>query len=475
MRRQSVRKSRTAHNSRKVSQFSNFNFKNGRSNNFRVILPEDIEIGFEEVIGHNECKRELSVLLSFLQNPTLYEEAKIFPYCKYLMIGPNGVGKSTLVASIAKTVKVPLVSLEPSFFYDTDNLLEEVDNLFEEVHNTIEKHGNCVLLLKELQYAISVIPEILQPMLEKLIGYFRELPQLVAFATLSTMEAEVELPRLFVEKPAFNKIIQFMFPEKQVREQIIESLIKELPVEKNINVSRMALDTYQMTIGDIKKLIRDAMLHAFQNGRKKLTYSDFAEALAQSTFGYITTKLDEEERIATARHEAGHVIAGYFSSPDTYKVSKVEITPRSVYLGITQETVDESKKSFFKKDLENQIISCLGGMASEEYYYKATTSGVANDLEQATFLAIQIHKIFGMCSEIGPICLFSSDFAMEGLEKKADILIQRYLKEMYNIAKHTISIYSSALEELTQALLDKEVVYSDEVIEILKKHQSKYS
>ena len=79
-------------------------------------MPEDIEIRFEEVIGHNECKRELSVLLSFLQNPTLYEEAKIFPYCKYLMIGPNGVGKSTLVASIAKTVKVPLVSVEPSFF-----------------------------------------------------------------------------------------------------------------------------------------------------------------------------------------------------------------------------------------------------------------------------------------------------------------------------------------------------------------------
>ena len=81
-------------------------------------------------------------------------------------------------------------------------------------------------------------------------------------------------------------------------------------------------------------------------------------------------------------------------------MSKVEITPRSVYLGITQETIDEDKKNFFKQDLENQIISCLGGIASEYYYYNSISSGVKNDLEQATLLAVCVFKGYGMCSEV---------------------------------------------------------------------------
>lgn len=443
-----------------------------QNNNFKITLPEEIEIDFEHVIGHQECKRELSLLLNFLQNSEEYNKQNIFPYCKYLLVGRTGVGKSTLVFSIARAAKIPVFSVEPSFYYNTENLLKGVEHLFHEINTNIEKRGNCILLLKDIEYMNAIAPEVIQPFLEKLLSYFREMPQLVAFASLSTSVPGVEVPKLLIEKPAFNKVIQLEAPELKVREQILGEMLKEVHIDENLNIHRLALDTYQMTTGEIKTLVYDAMLHCMQEGDIKVSYHDFAEVLAQSTFGYASEKLDEKERLATARHEAGHVIAGYFSSPDTYKVSKVEITPRSMYLGITQETVDESKKSFFRKDLENQIITCLGGMASEEYYYGKTTSGVENDLEQATSLAIQIFKVYGMSEEVGPICLLSDFYKLEILEEEADILIQKFLKEMYKKAKALINWHSDALDALTKALLDNEVVYSEEVTEILERYQT---
>lgn len=439
---------------------------NFKSNNFSIIHPEEIEIDFEHIIGHQECKRELSILLKYLENPTLYSQYNIMPYCKYMLIGSEGVGKTTLVKAIAKAVHFPIIVVEPSFFYDTDKVLDEVDHLFERV---LECEENCIVLFKEIQYVDSMIPEVLQPFLEKLLSYFREMPELIAFATLSSSG---EVHNFLTEKPAFNKIIQLYPPELKIREQILEDFLKDVPVDKELSIHRLALDTYQMTTGDIKNLVRNTILYSLQKENSTITYSDFVEVLAQTTFGYIRTKLDDKERLATARHEAGHVIAGYFSSPETYKVSKVEITPRSIYLGVTQETIDESKKSFFRKDIENRIISCLGGMASEEHYYKATTSGVANDLAQATSFAVELYKAFGMSKEIGPVYLLSEENPLDILNDLADLLIQDFLKDMYKKAKAIINEHADALEALTQALLDKEVVYSEEVSEILKKYHN---
>lgn len=440
-----------------------------KNNHFKIVQPENIETGFDDIIGHQECKKELNTLLEFLNCPEKYLQYGISPYCKYLLIGESGVGKSTLAYSIAKSSNFPIVVVEPSFFFNTEEILTTIDSLFSMVSCQIENAGNCILLFKEVEYITTLCSEVKQPLIEKLLGFFRNLPQLVAFATVS-FSFEVEIHKLLIQKPAFEKIIQLFSPELKVREEIIRKFLGGLPVDSGLNIHRLALDTYQMTTGDIKKLVNDAALFCLQNGQTKLSYQNFAETLAQSEFGYVKNKLNESERLATARHEAGHVIAGYFSAPDTYKVSKVEITPRSFYLGITQQIADEEKKGYFKEDLENQIILCLGGMASEDYYYHSTTSGVANDLEQATILAIGIHKIYGMSSEVGPICLTSDCFFSEALNASADILIQRFLKQMYERTKKIIEQHSDALEELIQTLLSNEVVYSEEVMAILGRY-----
>lgn len=440
-----------------------------KNNNFKKLNPSEIKVGFDEIIGHNECKKDLGNILQFLEKPELYAQYGIIPYCKYLIIGDEGVGKSTLACSVAKKANVPIYVVEPSFFYDTERVLDQIDILFEEIRQLQNDNCNCMLLFKNIEYFSGMPAEILHPILEKIVSYFREMPQLVAFATLSTM-VSCEISKSLLDPPAFSKLITLSFPEVKVREEILKFLLKEIPVEEGFDIHRLALETYQMGFGDIKNIVRDSILLFMCNKQDKLSYHNFAEALAQSNFGYAKNKLNEGERLATARHEAGHVVAGYYSAPDTYRISKVEITPRSFYAGITQETLDEEKVGYFKEELESKIIGIFGGMASEELYYNSTTTGVVNDLEQATGIAIAIFKQYGMSDKVGPICLVFESETFGKLNREADDEIQKFLKEMYDRAKELIKKYADALEALTNALLANEVLYSDEIMEILRKY-----
>lgn len=440
-----------------------------KSNNFKKLNPSEIKVGFDEIIGHHECKKDLANILQFLEKPELYKKYGIIPYCKYLIVGPEGAGKSTLACSVAKKANVPIYVVEPSFFYDTERVLDQIDILFGEIHQLQNDDCNCMLLFKNIEYFSGMTPEILHPILEKMVSCFREMPQLVAFATLSTM-VSCEISKSLLDPPAFSKMITLSFPEVKVREEILKFLLKEIPVEEGFDIRRLALETYQMAFGDIKNIIKDSILLSLRNQQDKLSYHNFAEALAQSNFGYAGNKLNEEERLATARHEAGHVVAGYYSAPNTYRVSKVEITPRSFYAGITQETLDEEKIGYFKEELEAKVISALGGMASEKFYYDSTTTGVANDLEQATGIAIEIFKQYGMSAKLGPICLLLESETFEKLNREADDEIQKFLMDMYKKTQKIIQQHEEALEELTKALLANEVLYSDEVMAILKKY-----
>lgn len=438
------------------------------SKNFKVLQPTEISISFDQLFGHKEVKKNFINLLRYLDNPTIYEKYGKIPYFKYLIVGQHGVGKSTLVCGIAKKANIPVVMVESSFFFNTNGILEELNEIFAEVYLQLGKNKNCILLFKDVNFISTLEPEVQQPFIEKLIGYLRELPTLVAFCTIFS-EQKLGISAQLVEPPAFTRTIEMTPPNLKTREQIIEHLLVNVPKDSNLNINRLALDTHEMSFGDIKILINDATLLFLQNDDKFLTYHHFAETLAQSNFGNIRSILNDEERLATARHEAGHVIAGYFSSKDTYKVSKVEILPRSFYSGITEETANEDKHSYFKHDLEHKIITCFGGMASEQFYYQSTTSGVANDLEQATIYAIQMIKSFGMDEDIGPVCLTSDFASLDELDDKADVCIQYFLKKLYAKTLEIIKQNSQALEALTQALLEKEVLFHDEIMEILQR------
>ena len=432
------------------------------SNNFALIEPEEITIGFDELFGHEELKKDIENLAMYLRSPELYKEYK--PYFKYILVGASGIGKETFACAFAKKVNIPILVVESSFFYNTQKLMEELDNVFNEIYFQMYSGRNCILLFKNLENLFTLEIKTSQPFIERLIGYFRDLPELVTFATVAET---LKVPTPLCESPAFTKIVSIEVPELKTREKALIHFLEPLKVDKSLNIHQLAGETLNMYIGDIKQLVKSAFLIQRQNRADSLSYEHFAEAMAQTDFGFSKNQINDFEKIAIARHEAGHVVAGYFSNPQNYNVTKVDITPRAFYGGITLESPDETQQMFFKKDIESKIIMCFGGMAAEELFYGSPSSGIENDLEQATALAINMVKSWGMSELVGPVCLTSDDFSLTKIDTQADLEVRNILITSHSKAVALVKEKVDVLNKLTKELLEKEVLYKKEIMDIL--------
>ena len=434
------------------------------NSNYKIIHPKEIQVGIDDVFGHKECKKELKSLLHFLKEPQKYYNIGVMPYTKYLITGGYGVGKTTLICAIAKEADLPVIIIEPTFFCDPDVLDECMMSLCEDVTQILQEYPNCVLMFQNVEHWLSFEDEIVVPCIERMMGFFKLFPGIIAFATLSQT---ILLPHMFIESQAFSKTIELEYPDVHIRKEALTYFLNGVKLEDNFDLHKLALDTYQMSIRDIKNLIREAKLYTLKNGNDMLTYKQFSEVLAESEFGYKGSVPSEEERIHTARHEAGHVIAGYFSNPKNYKVAKVDITPRSFYAGITQSHVDEERQVYNQKEIEAQIMLCYGGMAAEKYYYNTTSTGCSNDIQQATQAAQNYFKVYGMSGTLGPICLHPNIFVSPALNIEADKMIRSFLKIKYEETLELIKKHADKLEILTTELLKKEVLYKEEILAIL--------
>ncbi len=437
---------------------------------FKIIMPEAQKRGFDNIFGLQKCKDELKNILHFLKNPELYSKRGITPYCKYLLVGEEGVGKKALVSALAKEANLPLIEVEPWIFCCQEQASEEIDSLFAYVQELCSKHSNCILLFKDIDYSSQVREEEFFPVLEKFLWHIKQMPQLIAFATISSEDEKLDLSKAFLDKGAFSKALFLPNPELEVRREIIKFLLKGTPLAKDFSFDKAARYTLGLTFGEIKLLLKDATLLSLQNHKEKLNFKDFSEAILSSEFGTTRAKLSEEERLATARHEAGHVVAQYFASGGKTIAREVEVNCRDFTLGLTTKTPDEKKFSYFKADLEQEIIGCFGGMASETIFYGSNTIGVAKDLVMATALATDMCKNYGMFDTIGPVALSTQPSLLPTLNKLADAEIHKYLRDIYQRTVELLKKHFSALEELSQRLYEKEVLEMKEIKEILEKH-----
>ena len=252
-----------------------------------------------------------------------------------------------------------------------------------------------------------------------------------------------------------------------------------IPIDPNISFSRLAIDSYSMTAKDIKRIVKDATLLSLRNHSETVTHEFFDETISLELLGQKRKKMTEKDRRSTAYHEAGHVIAGYFSNPE-YKLSKVEIVHRSETLGVAMSDYEEEKLTYFKKNFKYLIITAFGGMAAERIIFGENSSGVSQDLAMATSYAKAMVTEYGMCDEIGPISIpalyYSSDDENDDIsivsETTLDEInknIRKILSVLYKTSFDIVNAHRKELEALTQALLEKEIVYGNEIKEIFDK------
>ena len=435
-----------------------------------VYNPDEIEITFNGLIGLENAKEDLKDVVSYIKDPASFDKLGIRPHMHYLIQGPSGSGKTSLAYAVAREANIPIVVVNCKAFADEKS---RSFKLLKTAFATAAANEYAVLLFKNFEGFFQVNESFKVIFLGKLLELMRDCKNVVVISTLSINLAINGGDYLF-DEDAFSKTIDILYPDLKTREAMYKLFCTNIPVDKNVSFSRLARDSYEMTAQDIKQIIKNSALLAIRKGSETVTREHFDEMISLELLGQERKKMTEKERRCTAYHEAGHVIAHYFVDPN-YKLSKVEVAYRTETLGVTMEEVDEDKMSLFKADWENRIISCFGGMVAERLIFGSNTSGVVQDLAMATCYAKLMVSAFGMCDEFGPMSLYetSSESSDTGFTSFSDYIIEesdkyvrKLLHELYTRAYRVVAEHRAELEALAEALLEKEVVYGNEIKEI---------
>ena len=202
----------------------------------------------------------------------------------------------------------------------------------------------------------------------------------------------------------FDRQVMVAMPDIKEREAILQIHAARIPLEKDVDLSRIARATPGMSGADIANLVNEAALFAARRDKPKVEMPDFEEARDKILMGVArkTLVISEKERRMTAVHEAGHALLHYFLK-NADPLHKVTIVPHGRALGMAMSLPEDDSYSRTRGWIEDRIAICYGGWIAEKLFYRETTTGTKQDIQQATEMARHMVCEWGMAEELGPV------------------------------------------------------------------------
>jgi cell division protease FtsH len=274
--------------------------------------------------------------------------------------------------------------------------------------------------------------------------------------------------------------VEVPLPERNGREGILAIHSRDLPLAADVSLSDLAGMTTGFSGADLENLCNEAALNAARRNATRVTLADFIDALDRVRLGGVRPlALSEEDRRITAYHEGGHTVVAW-RSPGADPVDKVTIIPRGRALGVTQQVPGEDRYSYSLSYLTSRLAIMVGGRAAEELVLGDVTTGAQNDLTQATRLARQMVTQWGMGSvglaavegdgdgdEPGSYDALRGRPYSDATAALIDQDVQRLLEEAHKRARDILTGSRAQLDQVAQALLQSETVYSAGLAKIL--------
>jgi cell division protease FtsH len=280
----------------------------------------------------------------------------------------------------------------------------------------------------------------------------------------------------------FDRQVVVPLPDIKGREKIFEVHTRKTPLADDIDFGVIARGTPGFSGADIENLVNEAALYAARYGKDKVTMGDFEFAKDKVMMGAERKSMviSIEERRITAYHESGHALVARLL-PGSDPIHKVTIIPRGMALGLTQQLPVDEKHTYPKQYLINNIKILLGGRAAEELILNEFTTGSGNDIERATNLARKMVCEWGMSDVMGPLSygkkeeqiFLGREFAThkdysEETAQRIDEEITRLVSDSYEKAKQLLSDHIEILKRIALELLEKEVLNTTELDEIIQ-------
>ena len=426
-------------------------------------------VTFADIAGLEETKEEILEAIDLFKNSEKYKEMGVHKTLNNIMLsGASGSGKTLLVKAISNELDMPLFACSGD---QADKYVGTTSRNIETLFNDAKKHAPAIIFIDEFE-SMSKTRTGESNNQEREGGVSTLLAQLDGLDTCEDIMVIVATNLPDAIDPAvqrrFPTKIHISNPDFLTRLGILEINAKNMKMDENCDLEKIARNLSGMTGGDIAQIMQRAGILAVRRGKEKVTQEELEDSFDRVVAGLKskTKKLNENEKVIVSHHEIGHAIASYFLKNEV--IQKISILPRtSNTLGYVLYANENENDKFLstKEELLNDITVSLAGRASEELMFGKVTGGCSNDLEKATKLAENIVCRLGMCDDtFGLMSINPNDIFM-----RERILheVKRILNECYAKAKTLLSEHRKLLEELAKILIEKEEMTLKDFEEVL--------
>ena len=454
----------------------------------RMMTPADRnKITFEDVAGVDEEKEELQEIVEFLKNPKKFTDMGARIPKGVLLVGQPGTGKTLLAKAVAGEAGVPFFIISGSDFVEmfVGVGASRVRDLFEQA----KKNAPCIIFIDEIDAVgrqrgaglgggHDEREQTLNQLLVEMDG-FSDNEGVIVLAATNRPDV---LDKALLRAGRFDRQIVVGAPDVKAREQILEVHARKKRLADDVDLKIVAKNTSGFAGADLENVLNEAALLAARRNLNEIGMKEIEDAMVKVTMGpeKKTRVRSEKENRLVSYHEAGHaVVSQYLETQDP--VHEISIVPRGMAGGYTMYRPTEDKNFISKTEMEENIVSLLGGRMAEQLIIGDISTGASNDIERATAIARNMVTKYGMSERLGTITLgqdqdevfLGRDLAhsktySEETAAQIDAEIKRIVDEGYARAKQILTDHVDKLHEVAGVLLEKEKITSEEFEKIFE-------
>ena len=443
-------------------------------------------VTFKDVAGLEEAKVEIMEIVDFLKKADKYRELGAKIPKGALLVGPPGTGKTLLAKAVAGEANVPFLSISGSDFVEmfVGVGASRVRDLFEQA----KQKAPCIVFIDEID-AIGRArgknagfsgnderENTLNQLLTEMDGFQTNTGVIVLAAT---NRADI-LDKALMRAGRFDRQIEVGLPDVKEREEIFEVHLRPLKLDPALDRSFLARQTPGFSGADIANVCNEAALIAARHNKKYVSKEDFLAAIDRIIGGLERKNkiITDEEKRVIAYHEAGHATVSWILE-NASPLIKVTIIPRGKALGAAWY-LPEERQITTREQLMDELAATLGGRVSEQLTFGEVSTGALNDLERVTKQAYAMVAYYGMSEQVGTLSYYDStgqsdmSFTKPYSEKTAqqiDAEARQVIDRAYKMAEQVLKEHREGLKELAELLLQREVVFTEDVERIFGKRK----
>ena len=443
------------------------------------------KVTFADVAGVDEEKEEREEIVEFLKSPKKFTNMGARIPKGVLLVGQPGTGKTLLAKAVAGEAGVPFFIISGSDFVEmfVGVGASRVRDLFEQA----KKNAPCIIFIDEIDAVgrqrgaglgggHDEREQTLNQLLVEMDGFSANEGVIVLAAT----NRPDVLDKALLRAGRFDRQIVVGSPDVKAREQILEVHARKKRLSADVDLSVIARNTAGFAGADLENVLNEAALLAARRNKGEIEMAEIEDAMVKVTMGpeKKSKVISDKEKKLVAYHEAGHAVVSKFL-PTQDDVHQISIVPRGMAGGYTMYRPTEDKSFMSKSEMEEQIVSLLGGRVAEGLVLGDISTGASNDIERASKIARAMVTKYGMSDRIGTIT-FGSDqeevflgrdlTQTKNFSEETSAIIDEEVKKIidrgYNTARELLSQNIDKLHAVASVLLEKEKIDGDEFMEI---------